>query len=158
MLGWVWKLLNVFVSSSSKWWQILQFCLRCSFGLQAWKRGEEKKQLSHLFWILSEMMTCCLQFFPTNVTLTHMEISHTLYLLVNLSLTIKPNNMSLDFLSNSKAWWGGCKILSNKVRFKYGNTFLENLLLKNLSASPKLLSHFFPFLLDSIKTNKWFLE
>ncbi len=105
MVGWVWKLLNLFVSSSSKWWQILQFCLRCSFGLRAWKRGEEIKKLSHFFWISSEMMKCCLQFFPTNVALTHMEIFHTLYLLMNLSLAIKPNYMSLDFLSNSRAWW-----------------------------------------------------
>ncbi len=70
------------------------------------KKGGRGKKSRHIsLGISSEMMRWCLQFFPKNVTLTHMEISHTLYLLMNLSLAIKPNNMSLDFLSNSRAWW-----------------------------------------------------
>ncbi len=148
------KLLNLFVCSCSKWWQILQFCLLHSFGLQASKGGRKKKVVTFLldFKWNDEVVFAIL--FNKHDFHSYGNLSYFAFACESLPHYKAQQyviRFSLEFKSMMR--W-----LQNSFQQSYIQIWKYFSWKSTPHESLYKLSHFFPFLLDSIKTKKWFLE
>jgi hypothetical protein len=151
------KLLNLFISSSSKWWQILQFCLLRSFGLQVWKRGRGKKKSSHFSWdfkwndevVFATLSKKC--DFDSYGNLSYFVFAHES--LPRYKAQQYVIRFSLQFKSMMK-------VLAKFFQAKF-DSYMEIFFFETYSRiylQAQNCCHIFFLLLDSTKTKEWFLE
>jgi hypothetical protein len=158
LLGWVRKLLNLFISSSSKWWQILQFCFLRSFGLRVWKKGGGKKKvITFLLGFQVKWWGGVCNSFQKMWLWFIWNLSYFVFAHESLP-RYKAQQYVIRFSLQFKSMM---KVLAKFFPAKF-DSYMEIFFFETYSSRIYLQAqncfHIFFLLLDSTKTKEWFLE